>query len=90
MPTIEELKNSKVDSSIENKNSNLRKLLLEDTLDVAPIGLTFCFDRESFLNVSVFFKLLLNTFVCCVKIDFEIFQFNPDSDAYAYYETIVC
>ncbi|CAH8486430.1 unnamed protein product [Schistosoma turkestanicum] len=50
MPAISELKNSKLDSPIEKKNSNLRKLLLEDTLDVAPVGLTFCFDRESFLN----------------------------------------
>ncbi|CAH8838760.1 unnamed protein product [Trichobilharzia szidati] len=57
MPVLEE------DSQVNNNSSserdislvkkadcNLRKLLLEDTFDVAPTGLTFCFDRELFLN----------------------------------------
>ncbi|CAH8494576.1 unnamed protein product [Heterobilharzia americana] len=50
MPAVDEVKSSKVGSSVEKTDSNLRKLLLEDTFDVAPTGLTFCFDRELFLN----------------------------------------
>ncbi|KAK4469589.1 hypothetical protein MN116_007126 [Schistosoma mekongi] len=50
MPDIGKIESSKLCSSVEKKDSNLRRLLLEDTLDVAPAGLTFCFDRESFLN----------------------------------------
>lgn len=29
--------------------------LLEDSFDIAPTGLTFCFDRIQFLNVSSIF-----------------------------------
>ncbi|TNN18099.1 Zinc finger MYND domain-containing protein [Schistosoma japonicum] len=50
MPNVGEIEGSKMCSSIVRKDPNLRKLLLEDTLDVAPAGLTFCFDRELFLN----------------------------------------